>query len=30
MNGNISVINNVVLVLSDASNWIFTLESYDQ
>ncbi len=30
MNGNISVIRNVVLRLSDASNWIFTLESYDQ
>ena len=30
MNGNISVIRNVVLRLSDAGNWIFTLESYDQ
>lgn len=30
MNGNTSAISNVVLVLSDASNWIFTLESYDQ
>jgi peptidyl-prolyl cis-trans isomerase A (cyclophilin A) len=30
MNGNISVIRNVVLGLSDASNWIFTLETYDQ
>lgn len=30
MNGNVSVISNVVLRLSDASNWIFTLESYDQ
>lgn len=30
MNGNVSVIRNVVLGLSDASNWIFTLESYDQ
>lgn len=30
MNGNLSVITNVVLGLTDASNWIFTLESYDQ
>ena len=30
MNGNVSIITNVVLRLSDASNWIFTLESYDQ
>lgn len=30
MNGNISVIHNVVLGLSDASTWTFTLESYDQ
>lgn len=29
MNGNVSVIKNVVLGLSDASNWIFTLESYE-
>mgnify|MGYP003108922074 CR=1 FL=1 len=30
MNGNVSIISNVVLRLSDASNWVFTLESYDQ
>jgi len=30
MNGNVSIISNVVLGLSDASNWIFTLETYDQ
>lgn len=30
LNGSVSTINNVVLVLSDASTWTFTLESYDQ
>ena len=30
LNGNTSVIRNVVLRLSDATNWIFTLESYEQ
>jgi len=30
MNGNTSIISNVVLRLSDASNWVFTLETYDQ
>jgi len=30
MNGNMSVISNVVFALSDASTWTFTLESYDQ
>jgi len=29
-NGNVSVITNVVFVLTDAANWLFTLESYDQ
>ncbi len=29
-NGSVSVITNVVLVLTDATNWLFTLESYDQ
>ncbi len=29
-NGNVSAITNVVFVLSDATNWLFTLESYDQ
>lgn len=29
-NGNIGVITNVVFVLTDAANWLFTLESYDQ
>jgi len=29
-NGIVSVVNNVVFVLSDADNFLFTLESYDQ
>ena len=29
-NGNVSVITNVVLLLTDAANWLFTLESYNQ
>lgn len=30
MNGEVSVINNVVLQLIDADSWTFTLKSYDQ
>ena len=30
MNGDVSIISNVVLQLSDADSWTFTLKSYDQ